>query len=470
MNKSDAVQYRQILSDIEHKVTNPKIRHLLRLWQDAPRSIGSLPDYQMFGPAALRWCSANLTVVEPVSHGDYQFIYYGDAMAAASGIDRTGSCLSDMETDIRWFFLEKYNLCAQLSDPVYTVHSAKEAMGVHTWERLILPVRSNCGKTVLVSYSEPQVYRHQFLESVLDSCEEGILFLHCINAPMDHSDDYEIWVSNPAAEHLLGIELLEGRESKLSKCISKKVFQDLCAVIDQTRATGSPGRAELLCVANEREVVLQTNAVISGNDVTITMHDITMLKEKQRELERLATDLEEENRQRRAAEQALKRLATTDELTGIRNRRELFRLADEMYEEARCTGEPFSVLLIDVDHFKSINDTFGHAAGDAVLKTLSSRIVEQLREHEPLGRIGGEEFALLMPGVTGGEALLAANRIRKLIAERPISFEDVKLSVSASVGLATLLSIDDKFEDLLKRADCAMYDAKAAGRDCVKAA
>jgi len=164
----------------------------------------------------------------------------------------------------------------------------------------------------------------------------------------------------------------------------------------------------------------------------------------------------------------VKRLATTDALTGISNRRHFLLLGERLFETARRYGQPLSALMLDVDHFKRVNDRYGHAVGDEVLRALALRCRESLRSADLLGRYGGEEFAMLLPMTQAEPAeSLLAERIRRAIAHEPFATGAGPVSITASIGMATLSPALSSLEELLVRADASLYDAKAAGRDQV---
>ncbi|MCY0146281.1 diguanylate cyclase [Hoeflea sp. G2-23] len=171
-------------------------------------------------------------------------------------------------------------------------------------------------------------------------------------------------------------------------------------------------------------------------------------------------DISEKKRQ----EQALALMAWTDGLTGALNRRRFFELATIEIGRARREEAPMSLLLLDADHFKKINDRDGHAAGDRVLEGLVARWEAELRPHDMIGRVGGEEFCVLLPGMGEAEALRAAERLRAAIADLPFAVEGQLIRVTVSAGIATL-NADDTLETLMKRADMGLYEAKEAGRN-----
>ena len=166
----------------------------------------------------------------------------------------------------------------------------------------------------------------------------------------------------------------------------------------------------------------------------------------------------------------LQRLATTDSLTGALNRRALEQLATRALSEARRHRRPASVLMVDADHFKLVNDTYGHEAGDAVLRQLLERIQQTLRLEDAVGRIGGEEFVVLLPGTPLNEAIQVAERIRLLVSGQNFLHAADEIPLTISVGVAERGPGEASFERLLRRADDAMYAAKSAGRNVVKAA
>jgi diguanylate cyclase (GGDEF)-like protein len=167
----------------------------------------------------------------------------------------------------------------------------------------------------------------------------------------------------------------------------------------------------------------------------------------------------------------LERLSTTDELTRVRNRRFADEVLDREVHRARRHGSPLSVLMIDLDHFKSINDGFGHAAGDAVLRETGRRIRNLLRRSDVAARYGGEEFLIVLAPSNANGAQIAAERWRSSISDEPFTLpHDVHVSVTASIGVATFRPEFSSPRDLVAAADEALYWAKRDGRNCVRSA
>jgi methyl-accepting chemotaxis protein len=177
-----------------------------------------------------------------------------------------------------------------------------------------------------------------------------------------------------------------------------------------------------------------------------------------------ARELEVE-RQKTAEE--LERLATTDELTGLFNRRHFLEQARAALARAERDKLPLSLALLDLDHFKQINDRYGHAGGDAVLRHFSALAATKLRGTDVLARIGGEEFAVLMHNTDAEGAALVLERLRSAIEQSVLEFEGHELKVRVSVGWVLVGSPPERIEELLASADAALYRAKSEGRNRV---
>src|SRR6187402_791975 len=161
------------------------------------------------------------------------------------------------------------------------------------------------------------------------------------------------------------------------------------------------------------------------------------------------------------------RLATTDSLTGLCNRRALLAALHVEIAQARRHGHPLSVCLLDVDHFKSINDGHGHAAGDQVLAAVGALLRRELRTPDVAARWGGEEFVVLFRNTDGEGGVRAAERIRSAIQALEISASDKKILVTVSIGVAEF-ALENSAETFIECADRAMYRAKLGGRNRVE--
>lgn len=205
--------------------------------------------------------------------------------------------------------------------------------------------------------------------------------------------------------------------------------------------------------------------LLFAHTVRLTDHEmVATLSRLTDELTDLTRQLNKKNRELETANETITRLMNTDPLTGLTNRRQLSERMDVELSKARRHGHPLSALMMDIDHFKSINDTYGHGAGDAVLVGVASILKQTCRKEDIVARYGGEEFVVLLPDSPVTAALDCAERIRKAI-EGSV-FPEIDRKVTASLG-ATLFAPTDTEESFIQRADAALYEAKASGRNRV---
>jgi diguanylate cyclase (GGDEF)-like protein len=165
-----------------------------------------------------------------------------------------------------------------------------------------------------------------------------------------------------------------------------------------------------------------------------------------------------------AARDALREQATHDALTEVWNRAAILDILQRELNRSKREGSPLSVFMADIDHFKRINDTWGHQTGDTVLREVTRRMRAVIRSYDSLGRYGGEEFLVVAPGCTQTSALKLAEKLRGVIGESPIPTGESSLPVTLSLGVACIKE-DSASETLVKRADEALYAAKRAGRN-----
>ncbi|KIM00659.1 GAF domain/sensory box/EAL domain protein [Paramagnetospirillum magnetotacticum MS-1] len=169
------------------------------------------------------------------------------------------------------------------------------------------------------------------------------------------------------------------------------------------------------------------------------------------------------------ADRSLLRMATTDELTGIANRAHFLDLAEDRRRLCLRSGQPITVMMMDLDHFKQVNDVFGHAVGDEVLRRVGAVLRDHLRDVDVYGRLGGEEFAVVLPGTSPEAALPVAERLRAALAETVVATDSGQARITVSLGLADLAG-DRRLEQAMSEADQHLYRAKAQGRNRVVAA
>jgi len=185
----------------------------------------------------------------------------------------------------------------------------------------------------------------------------------------------------------------------------------------------------------------------------------------------IATDITE----RKQAEDELKlakkiaeEMAYKDELTGLNNRRAFFEQGYRLFKQSVRYNHSISIIMMDLDHFKNINDTYGHSAGDDVLKVISKQLIKMMREFDIIARMGGEEVAFILPETSKEEAVKLTERLRLKIENTSIAFKEEKIKITASFGICSCVALDETLESMLTKADDALYIAKKKGRNQIK--
>lgn len=200
-------------------------------------------------------------------------------------------------------------------------------------------------------------------------------------------------------------------------------------------------------LGQQKYLSLQVNHVLNKNTVVgylVTLEDVT---------------------ERESLKVKLLEMANTDELSGLNNRRNFNLSAKAHFERAQRYGEALAVLMMDIDHFKKINDAFGHYIGDQVIKLFSRKLQDLFRESDVIGRMGGEEFAVVMLNTSEATAFEKAEHFRESICKEPFSIEGHLVHVTVSIGLVQFSGTSLNMEQMINQADQALYEAKSAGRN-----
>lgn len=205
---------------------------------------------------------------------------------------------------------------------------------------------------------------------------------------------------------------------------------------------------------------------IQHEELLARVHTHISLRKLQIDLELKNAQLEAEIAERKELQETLERLAVTDALTGVYNRRHFFDLAASEISRALRYKRPLSMIMIDIDHFKRVNDRYGHLVGDQVLASIAERVRTELRINDIMGRYGGEEFSILLPETCGSDTELVAERLRSNVAGQPFLTDRGTIQITISLGV-TCLGEDAQVsvERLLDEADQALYQAKRLGRN-----
>lgn len=300
------------------------------------------------------------------------------------------------------------------------------------------------------------------LEHIMDGMGDGIMVIDR-NYTVTQVNSAVALSLGAAKADILGRKCYEVTHKRQSPCEAPGVICPLSLVFERGEGIVKVLHTHYDAQGNERQIEITASPVRDRKGRVLAMvetyRDI-MEKYSDDELVKLVKKLSE-------AQIHLKQISITDELTGIRNRRYIFERLDEEFDRARRSAHPLSLIMLDIDHFKKINDTHGHLFGDVVLQAVAARIKVSLRKHDLVGRVGGEEFLVICPESSIEDTLVVAERIRKVVNDEVIGNEVKDVRVALSAGVTDLRDIDRSFEKLFARADSALYMAKEQGRNRV---
>ena len=270
---------------------------------------------------------------------------------------------------------------------------------------------------------------------------------------LDRSGVIRSW--NLGAQNITGFDPAEIIGKPFSALFSERALQE-----------GVPQKALALAHTNRHHRDEQSRRHFNGSELFV-FSTLDSLRAESGEVTGYV-DVFLDVTEQKARDAVLYRQATRDPLTGCSNRGHFIEVATQEIERARRFSEPLSVLLLDIDHFKNINDTYGHEIGDQAIMLLSRTCAEFVRKIDTVGRIGGEEFAVLLPRANKEPAYEMAQRLRQKIAEQHILLPQRNLGYTVSIGVASLRSYTRDFAELLRNADTALYKAKRLGRNRVE--
>ncbi|WP_020157269.1 diguanylate cyclase [Methylobacter marinus] len=332
----------------------------------------------------------------------------------------------------------------------YPCHSATEQ---HWFVARVTRFQNDSGYVVIshqdITARKLADARDHLLVSALEAVSHGVIIT-------DTEARIE-WV-NPAFEKLTGYTLEEAigfRPTELVKSglQDEEFYQNLW----QTILKGETWHGELINRRKDGTLYDEEFTIAPVRDENGAINHFVGVKLDISERKRLEAELWE--------------MATTDALTGLSNRRHFMaRLNEALARVQRLKNHHVSVLMLDIDHFKRVNDTYGHAVGDALLKHIATLMHHALRRTDTIGRLGGEEFSIFLSGTDLAEAVVFADRLRRKIGSMPLQIDDLTIAVTVSIGIAGMAATDDQADAVLIRADQALYRAKSCGRNRVKVA
>jgi diguanylate cyclase (GGDEF)-like protein/PAS domain S-box-containing protein len=312
-------------------------------------------------------------------------------------------------------------------------------------------------KSTLVESERARIY----LAHIMESMGDGMVVI---------DRDHTVVQANSAAAASLGVEKeeLTGRKCyevihrEGAPCRDAHVICPMPAVFERGE-TVKVLHTHRDIAKNERHMEITASPLKDRSGETFAMvetyRDI-MEKKVDDALVNLVQKLNE-------AQTHLKHMADTDELTGLKNRRSIMERLEEEFQRAKRSHRPLSLIMLDIDHFKLINDAHGHLFGDFVLKMISLRIKDSLRKHDILGRVGGEEFLIVAPDSGAEESVHVAERVRRSISAKPIADKTAEVGATLSAGVTVMTAQDATADMIFSRADTALYRAKEEGRNRV---
>lgn len=258
-------------------------------------------------------------------------------------------------------------------------------------------------------------------------------------------------MANAAAARIMGASVEQLLRQNF-KTIPSWSQYGLLPLAEEALNTGQSKRAEVYMITT------------FGAEIWLNAHFTPFHSGGEKHLLFMAEDISE----RKRMETDLRTLATMDALTGIYNRRTIIEIGNNEFARCNRYGQPLSLLMLDIDHFKHVNDTYSHAVGDQALRQLAAECSELLRSIDSLGRLGGEEFLVILPQTNLGDAQIAAERLRQTVAGQPIQCDGLSFNITISIGVSDCCPNDVDIETAIHRADIAMYRAKENGRNRVE--
>ncbi len=380
--------------------------------------------------------------------------------------------------------------------PVYETRYSRHSKLVHRWEMLIMPALDT-GEPAILAMILPLEFRQDLLLAIVEANPVGVCAVEVVRNNDGNVSDFRICLANDAACDAIGKDHMTLLHSSLSVSIPELLTNNGKARLQTIADTA---RSEFFEYARTTDGVTRTFGITAscrGDNLVLTFTEITDLMEARAQLTAqhqsvLATNAELRRQkehlhataesleiarqalsaevQRRATlESRLRHLAETDSMTGLANRRHFVDLAEAELRRTQRYGGTFSLAMLDIDHFKSINDTWGHGAGDKVIGAVASTCRRHSRaDLDAVGRVGGEEFAILLPQTDLAGATDLAERFRQEISDMEVTYEETGITLTASIGVAEFHPDDTDITDVFKRADKALYLAKNAGRNRVE--
>jgi diguanylate cyclase (GGDEF)-like protein len=491
---------------IEQQATAPQIAHVLELWRACAAS-GRLPSFRSLDTPRLARIRDHLSLLVRDETGHIARVFSGARLSPLPDphpVSEAGSGQKSFtqEPAAQEFpspecpsatapFVAACERALIEARPVLLTPGAAYPVSAQPWEHLLLPLAGPDGLELVLGCSVKRSASHLSQVDLLHHAPMGFAVLRAVRDEAGAISGLELEQANEAARHVL-FPVSSGDAD--APVLPHHHEPQMLARYARAIESGEPVRFEILTYIDGQEGWYQLAASPRDDAVIVTMADVTALKsttfalESERAelmysteiLEAQASDLAslvgdvevsraslaEEIARREELERELTRVASTDALTNLPNRHAFTPAAAQAFATARRYATPLTAIVIDLDYFKKVNDTYGHSGGDAALRVAAKAISSCLRLDVDIPcRFGGEEFVIFLPHTAQGGAMIVAERLREAIAQAIIEDAGNTYQLTASLGVAELAPDDINYEAVLARADAALYEAKRLGRN-----
>ncbi len=454
---------------LEYHASAPEAARLLRVYREFRQRDDAAPPVEAFIRALDPDLVHGIEVLAPDAEG-WRYVRYGGAVMAACGIDMTGRRVGEHEPRVAEYYQAAIASMRKVDVPVLAVDRRFDGGSLHFWERVIMPCRAADDTLRVVAYVRPRGGREDLLAAMFEASCDGMLVLRALRDQAGRLQDFEIMMANERARASLGDNAGRMEGLCLGALFSGAAVQGLRLRCRRVITQRSPERFELnLGPSQSGDGGLWFRITILPLDdgAVMSFSDISDLKNALIEAESARQALAREVELRRRLEAELRQLSLTDDLTGLANRRALERKLRQEVSRIRRYGGRFCVIAIDLDHFKQLNDTYGHPAGDEVLIAAGALFADETRrEIDLVARTGGEEFMIITPdtGLEGARDL--AERLRQRLGSTPFRLGAHTVHVTASFGVHEYMPREGH-RGLIAAVDAALYRAKNSGRNNV---
>ncbi len=475
---------------IEHATQFCDVRDLLSAWRAAEAEAGGIPERTAFLALVPQSVTQRLLMLSMV--GD-TMVYdsVGSAVVSLFGHDPTGRRLSEMNNPGVLPFVKRYVDAALGDRPCFTVQHQIGLNSIGTNERLLLPVRTGA-RPQLITYVRSREESRDLMRSVFNASTDSITVLEAQRDTAGEIVDFIMVAANAESARRMSLEpdgmigryltemfpfaedtgvlarMINAIETQTRDVVETRyphrgviVERQLRLAPNGDRLTVTnvdlgPQRAAARAIENQRNELLTANRLLA-----LQAGDLKATNET---LEETALELRAEIGRNRALERELTHRARFDGLTDLPNRTFFETRFHDVIEDARRTGRRVALCILDIDHFKDINDRFGHNTGDIVLREVAARLMRTIRSSDMAGRLGGDEFAVLLTDAADLEAAHAA--VRRILTEvmQPLTVLRQDVPVSLSAGIAVFPTDAHGETELRAAADLAVYSAKRGGR------